>query len=140
MTADTNTSHVTTQLHQTLLGRALQGNALFSGMSGLTLLIGAERLSSAFGVNPWVLAAVGAGLLLYAFGLLAWSRSARWLRRGGLLALIGDIGWVIGASALIWLTSALTPGGELALGSATILVAGFAAVQAVGLAQLRHGG
>ena len=107
-----------------------------SGVSGLVLVIGAAGLDSWLGANAWVLAGVGAGLLVYAVGLVSWARSPKWLRRGGLLAVAGDTAWVIAAVVLIAFTDVLTAAGEIALAAVTTMVLGFVMAQTVGLAKL----
>ncbi|MEN8237692.1 MAG: hypothetical protein ABFR53_00685 [Actinomycetota bacterium] len=125
-----------TMPRRTLLGRALSANALFSGTSGLVLLVGASGLDGWLGVDARVLAGIGAGLMLYAIVLSIWARSQTWLRRGGVFAIAGDSLWVAGAVALIALTSVLTTAGEVALGVVTIAVAAFAVIQVIGVVRL----
>jgi hypothetical protein len=109
-------------------------NALFSGVTGLVLVIGARWLDGWLGLDAWLL--VGVGLLVYAADLAWLSRSERWLIPGGRLAVIADIGWVIAAAALIVFTAVLTNQGELALGLVSAVVGGFATTQWIGLRRL----
>jgi hypothetical protein len=117
-----------------LLSKAMIDNALFSGVTGLVLVIGARWLDGWLGLDAWLL--VGVGLLVYAADLAWLSRSERWLIPGGRLAVIADIGWVIAAAALIVFTAVLTNQGELALGLVSAVVAGFATTQWIGLRRL----
>lgn len=123
-----------------LLSRAMVENALFSGATGLVLVIGARWLSGWLVLNAWLLAALGVGLLLYAADLVWLSRSERFLLAGGRLAVVADIGWVIAAAALITFTAVLTTPGELALALVSLVVAGFAAAQWIGLRRLSAAG
>ena len=124
--------------HNTALGLALRNNALLSGVTGLTLLVGAAGLDTWLGANPWVLAGIGAGLIFYAIDLVIWARSPKWLRRGGRLAIAADGLWVIGAVALIAFTDSLTFAGEAALGVVTVAVAALMVLQTFGLRRLEE--
>jgi hypothetical protein len=127
-------------IRNSLLSRAMVDNALFSGGTGLVLVIGARWLDGWLGLNAWLLASVGVGLLVYAADLAWLSRSDRWLIPGGRLAVVADIGWVIAAAALIAFTAVLTTRGELALALVSVVVAGFAAAQWIGLRRLSAAG
>lgn len=55
----------------TLLRRALRANAWFSILSGLAFLIGADPIATFIDLDvPWMIRALGPGLLIYAFRLL----------------------------------------------------------------------
>lgn len=123
-------------IRNSLLSKAMVDNAFFSGATGLVLLIGARWLDGWLGLSAWLLAALGVGLLLYAADLAWLSRSDRWLIPGGRLAVVADIGWVVAAAALIAFTAVLTKQGELALALVSVMVAGFAAAQWIGLRRL----
>lgn len=126
-----------TDTRKTMLSRTMTENALFSGASGLILIIGAMLgLADWVGVNAWLLAALGVGLVVYAADLLFFARSPRWLISGGRMAVAADIAWVIVAAALIAFTAVLTQQGELALAGVSLVVAGFAAAQWIGLRRL----
>jgi hypothetical protein len=122
-----------------LLKTAMKGNALVSAVTAAILMAGASGLDSWSGVNPWVLAGVGLGLLTYAVDLVWWARSSRWLRLGGRIAVVADIGWVVGAVLLIALTEVLTGPGETVLAILSAVVAAFAAAQWMGLERLNSG-
>ncbi len=119
-----------------LLKAAMRENALVSAVTAVILMAGAPVLDTRLGVNPWVLGGIGFGLLTYAVDLVWWSRSQKWLRNGGRIAIIADIAWVIGAIALILLTDVLTRSGEAALAAISAVVAAFAAAQWLGLRRL----
>jgi hypothetical protein len=121
---------------RSLLGRTLVQNAVVSGVTGLALIVGAAGLDSWLGVNVWVLAGVGAGLVAYGVALVRWAGSLKWLRRGGLLAVAGDVMWVIGAVAVIAFTDEMTAAGEVVLAVVTAVVAWFVVAQTVALVEL----
>ena len=128
---------MTKQVTKTLLSRAMSENALFSGIAGLVLIVGtAFGLDDWLGLNAWLLAALGVGLVVYAADLLWLARSPRWLVRGGMMAVVADVTWVLAAAALIAFTAVLSEQGEIALAIVSLVVAGFAAAQWVGLRRL----
>lgn len=123
---------------RTLLGRAMTENGLFSGTAGIVMVIGAAfGLGGWLGINAWLLAALGAGLVVFAADLLWLARSPRLIVAGGRAAVLGDVAWVIAAGALIAFSAVLTRQGEFALSIVSIAVAGFAAAQWLGLRRLR---
>ena len=136
MTVSTTMTEAISAPQRTFLGRVLAQNAKVSGVTGLVLVVGASGLDSWMGVNRWVLAGVGAGLVAFGVALVIWARSPKWLRRGGLLAVAGDAMWVIGAVALIAFTDEMTAAGEVALAGVTAVVAWFVVAQTVGLVKL----
>ncbi len=122
----------------TLLGRAMTENGLFSGTAGIVMVIGAAfGLGGWLGINAWILAALGAGLVVYAADLVWLARSPRFIVAGGRAAVLADVAWVIAAGALIAFSALLTRQGEVALAIVSIVVAGFAAAQWMGLRRLR---
>ena len=132
----TSTSGNVASPQRTLLGRVILDNALVTAPLGVILLVGAPGLDSWLGVSAWVLAALGVGLVGYAFDLVLWARSAKWLRRGGKLAVAGDGLALAGAIGLIAFTNILTDEGEMALGVVASVVALFVVLQAIGVARL----
>ena len=137
MTVSTTKAEAISAPQRTLLGRMLMQNAMVSNLTGLVLVVGAAGLDSWLGVNRWVLAGVGAGLVAFGLALVIWARSPKWLRRGGLSAVAGDAMWVIGAVALIAFTDEMTAAGEVALAGVTAVVAWLVVAQTVGLVKLR---
>lgn len=119
-----------------LLSKAMTKNAIFSGLAGLVLIVGASGLDGWLGVDAWLLAAIGLGLVVYAADLMWWSRSSRWLVTGGRMAVVADIGWVVAATALIAFTAVLTSQGEAALALVSVVIAALAAAQWLGLRKL----
>ncbi|HDH03329.1 MAG TPA: hypothetical protein ENH15_03690, partial [Actinobacteria bacterium] len=123
-----------------LLKTAMMENSLVSGISGLVLVAGASGLDTWLGVNVWVLVGAGVGLIAFGAVLIWWSRSSKWLRLGGRIAVVGDTAWVVGAVLLIAFTDVLTGSGEVALAGVTVIVAGFATAQWIGLRRLDEAG
>ncbi len=115
-----------------LLRRALLGNALFSAVSGVTLLLLAAPLSNVLELPVWLLTVVGVGLLPFAavVALIARDPDLPSTR-----AVIGaDIAWVVVAAAvLVTVGSSMAPSAAITLGIVTVAVADFAVLQWVGL-------
>ena len=84
-----------------LLRLALRGNALFSTLCGLTLLLAAGPLAPPLGIPALALRIVGASLLPFAVGL--WRNAARQpiSRKEAWVAVGLDLGWVAGSAVLI---------------------------------------
>ena len=133
-------THLTTDDPSTLLRRALVANALFSGLSGMILALGARPVASFLGLqDAVVLTVAGALLLLYAAGLFyvatrpAVNRAAAWL------AVALDLLWVVGSALILlagWLP--LTTAGKWAVGIVAELVFLFALFQLLGLRRLQQ--
>lgn len=122
----------------TLLRRALLGNAVFSGVSGLAMTLAAGPLALLMGLpSPLILVVVGLGVLGYA--AIAFRISARpSISRGeAIFTVIADSSWV--AASLVLLLSgwvAFTPTGKWLVAVAADIVAAFALLQFVGLRRL----
>ncbi len=115
-----------------LLRIALIANGIFSGLSGLTMLIWAGALSRLLGLTPpALLAMVGAGLLIYA-GVLGWLVSRQVDLRRYALGVVGlDLLWVLGSAALFLQDPfGLTTGGKWTIVLVADVVGAFAALQA----------
>jgi hypothetical protein len=118
-----------------LLRATLVTNAISTAVCAIALLAVPGPLATLLGVpTPSVIAAVGAGLVLYAAGLLwtAWQRPipapAAWT------AIALDLGWVAGSVALLELGILTSIGaGLVALVAAAVLV--FAILQYRGVRQ-----
>ena len=92
-------------MHKTndsLLRRSLLGNAAFSTLSGLVLLAAARSVERLTGLGPrWLLMAIGAGLLLFAVGLVAVAHGRPLDRRRAVVTTAMDFGWVAGSAVLL---------------------------------------
>ncbi|HSM55499.1 MAG TPA: hypothetical protein VK879_05020 [Candidatus Sulfomarinibacteraceae bacterium] len=133
------------QLQQTagggfrLLQRALQANALFSGLSGLTLLAAASPVAQLMGLPgaTFILRVIGLGLLLYAGFLLYAVRQAPVNAGPAWAAVVMDVLWVVGSAAL--LLGGLIPfstEGRWIVAVVADVVAVFAIVQTIGIIKL----
>ena len=117
-----------------LLRTTLVINGVSTALCGLALLLAPGALAELLGVSPPALvAAVGAGLVVYAASLFWTARrpipgAAAWA------AVILDFGWVLGSVALVELGILTNPGtGLVVLVAAAVLA--FAVLQLVGLRQ-----
>jgi hypothetical protein len=125
----------TTRPKEALVRRTLVGNALFSELTGLALLLLSAPIARFLGVAPsWPLLAIGAGLLLFGVQVYQSSRP-RPLDRRGVWTIIGlDVGWVAASALLLiagWLP--LTQGGAWTVLLVADAVATFAVLQYLGL-------
>jgi hypothetical protein len=118
---------------QSLLRGALTGNGLFSITSGLIGAIFASQLADLMGVNWVVLLVIGIGVV--GFGIVTLMNA----RRQGInlleanLTVIADIFWVLGGAVIILIPGLLTTEGNFLLGAVSIVVAGFAILQTIGI-------
>lgn len=124
---------------ETLLRSALLGNALFSEITGLALLLLSAPIARFLGIAPsWPLLPIGAALLLFGAQAFILSRS-RPLARGPVLAVIAlDAAWVIASALLLiggWLP--LSGGGTWTVLVVADVVAAFGVLQYLGLRRAR---
>lgn len=131
-------THLTTDDPSTLLRRALVANALFSGLSGMILALGARAVASFLGLNNAIFITVaGALLLLYAAGLFYVATRPAVNRMAAWLAVILDLLWVGGSAVILlsgWLP--LTTAGKWAVGIVAEMVFLFALFQYLGIRRL----
>ena len=114
-----------------LLTRALLANAVFSLLSGATLIAGGWWLADGFGVPFWVLLVVGAGLIPFGVGVAMAGRSPSPDQVRGII--VADLAWVIGAVVLLLgFPSAMSDAGRTTLAAVTALVGVFASLQTIG--------
>jgi hypothetical protein len=132
----------TDQSQDRLLRNALKGNGLFSLVSALVAIAGANPLADFIGVEePLALVILGVGLAAHG-GVLWWGSSRanipRWL---AWYAIEGDAGWVI-ATILVLVVDPwrFTNGGKWLLAGISDIVAVFAILQFIGLRRLRRAG
>jgi hypothetical protein len=96
------------------LHKALRGNAIFSDISALVLVLGASPLSQFLGIDhPEILVGLGLGLFAWAV-MLFWGSMQQqvptWL---AWLAIDGDLLWVIGSAVILFLPAVtLTTAGK----------------------------
>jgi hypothetical protein len=121
-----------------MLRATLVTNGISTALCGLALLVAPGPLAPLLGVpRPGILAAVGAGLLLYAAGLFLTAARQPISRAAAWTAIVMDVGWVIGRVVLLEI-GVLTPigSGLVSLVAAVVLV--FAALQYRGVRRLTH--
>lgn len=115
------------------LQKLLRGNGTFSAGSGLILLAGSPWLDVTFGLQTWLLAVVGVGLIAYGIQIFQMANATSAIA-GGKFATAMDLGWVIGAALiLLAFPTAMTAAGRVVLLIATLVVAALAAGQATAL-------
>jgi hypothetical protein len=120
---------------KSFLQRALLGNAAFSGLSGLVMVLAAGAISQFLGIaNPLPLIVAGIVLTLY-MPILVWLANQSPVPVHFAWAVIAlDILWVIGSLVLIFTNLVpLTIGGKWAVAITADIVALFALLQYVGL-------
>ena len=123
-----------------LLRTALLANCVFSGLSGIILLFGSNRLSGLFGLHmPTILIGVGALLLVYAAALLLNARRVTVCQTEASLAVLLNIAWVVGSVGLLFVGSLSTVGNWTVTIAANIVLL-FAVLQFYAIRRLRREG
>jgi hypothetical protein len=133
MTTQT-TSYLTLE-KKSFLQRALLGNATFSGVSGLIMVLAAGPISQFLGLDdPLILTVIGIVLLLY-MPFLVWLAKQSPVPTWMAWAVIElDVLWVIGSLILIFTNLVpLTIGGKWAVAITADIVTVFAVLQYIGL-------
>ena len=121
-----------------MLRATLMTNGISTALFGLALLVAPGPLAPLLGVpGPGILAAAGAGLLVYAAGLFVTAAQQPISPAAAWTAIVMDVGWVIGSVILLEI-GVLTPigSGLVSLVAAVVLV--FAALQYRGVRRLTH--
>lgn len=122
------------------LRRAQAGNALFSTISGLWLIVDSSTLSPHFGnVPPAIFTGLGGGLLLFAAWLI-WQITRPQPRLAhAFAAALADLSWVIGTIVLaVGYGAYLSTPGLVMLGTTTGIVAVAAVAQLRGIDRFVH--
>lgn len=121
----------------TLLRRALLGNAVFSAASAGVMALWAPSLARLLGaVEPAVLYVVAGALSLFALDLVHQTRAGHVHPLRALGATAGDLLWVAGSGLLLLLwPELLTPEGKAVVAGVAAVVAAFAGLQLLGLAR-----
>ena len=123
-----------------LLRTALLVNCVFSGLSGIILLFGFNRLSGFFGLHmPTILIGVGALLLVYAAAVLLNARRVTVCQTEASLAVLLNIAWVVGSVGLVFVGSLSTVGNWTVTIAANIVLL-FAVLQFYAIRRLRREG
>jgi hypothetical protein len=122
-----------------LLRRALLANCVFSGLSGIILLFGSNRLSELFGLHiPTILIGAGVLLLVYAAALFLNARRVTVCQIEASLAVLLNIAWVVGSVGLLFVGSLSTVGNWTVTIAANIVLL-FAVLQFYAIRRLREG-
>jgi hypothetical protein len=111
--------------------RTMLANASFTAASAVFIFIARESLYPLFALaSPALLAAIAAGLLLYAGSLAVAARRQPPDRRALLTAAVLDAGWVVGSVIVLIATwTQLAPAGRVPLIAAALIVEVFATLQ-----------
>jgi hypothetical protein len=118
---------------------ALMGNALFSTVSGLTLILAGQRVVRLLGLPEAVnLLTMGISLLLYAVTLVVFARKKTIKISDAWIAVLLDLAWVIGSYPLLFVVPFSTTG-KWIVGIVAEVVMLFALVQWLGIRRIRKG-
>jgi hypothetical protein len=123
----------------TLLRRALQGDMLFSGVSGLACIAAAGPLAALTGLPG--LAILITGFIVEGYAVLLFRLTARQpaLRSQAYLPIVGNVMWALASWALLltgWIP--FTPAGWWIVAIQADIVAAFAVAQYLGLRRMGH--
>lgn len=130
----------TVQECQGLLKKALTGNAVFSVISGVGILIANRWLVKFLGLPDKVsLALLGISLVVYATLLWLSARKAKIKITGAWVAIAMDLVWVVGSYALIAVVP-FSVGGKWAVALVAELVLAFAVLQWLGIRRVLKSG
>jgi hypothetical protein len=125
---------------QGLLKKALTGNAVFSVVSGLAILLTNRWLVKFLGLPDQVsLAVLGVSLIVYAAILWLNARRPKIKITDAWIAVIMDAVWVIGSYVLI-LVVPFSVGGKWVVALVAEIVLAFAIVQWLGIRKIRKAG
>ncbi|HKV81315.1 MAG TPA: hypothetical protein VJP02_24420 [Candidatus Sulfotelmatobacter sp.] len=122
---------------QGLLKKALTGNAMFSVVSGVVILLANRWLVKFLGLPDNVsLAVVGISLIVYAALLLLSASRPRIRIPDAWVAVIMDVAWVVSSYAVILLVP-FSVGGKWVIALVAELVLAFAILQWLGIRKIR---
>jgi hypothetical protein len=120
-----------------LLRKALLGNALFSALSGLTLLFAQKSVSRILGLfNRVSLVVLGVGLIIFAATLVVNARRQRVKTSDAWVAVLMDVAWVLASYVLIFVLP-FSMEGKWVIGVVAELVLLFAILQFMGIRRIR---
>ncbi|HXM20874.1 MAG TPA: hypothetical protein VN948_06385 [Terriglobales bacterium] len=120
-----------------LLRKALMGNALFSTLSGLTILFAQGSVLRILGLSKDVsLAILGLGLLVFAVTLVISARRQQVKTSDAWGAVLMDLAWVLGSYVLIFVVPFSTEG-KWVVGVVAELVLAFAVLQFAGIRRIQ---
>jgi hypothetical protein len=120
-----------------LLRKALLGNALFSALSGLTLLFAQKSVLRILGLfNRVSLVVLGVGLIIFAATLVFNARRQRVKTSDAWVAVLMDVAWVLASYVLIFVLP-FSMEGKWVIGVVAELVLLFAILQFMGIRRIR---
>jgi hypothetical protein len=120
-----------------LLRKSLMGNALFSTLSGLTILLAQGRVLRVLGLSKNIgLAILGVGLLVFAATLVINARRQQIKTADAWIAVLMDSAWVLSSCVLI-LVAPLSAGGKWVVGVVSDVVLVFAVLQFLGIRRIQ---
>jgi hypothetical protein len=120
-----------------LLRKALLGNALFSALSGLTLLFAQKSVLRILGLfNRVSLVVLGVGLIIFAATLVVNARRQRVKTSDAWVAVLMDVAWVLTSYVLIFVLP-FSMEGKWVIGVVAELVLLFAILQFMGIRRIR---
>jgi hypothetical protein len=123
--------------HACFLRKALMGNALFSTLSGLTILFAPGWVLRILGLSKDVsLPILGLGLLVFAATLVINARRQQVKTSDAWMAVLMDVAWVLGSYVLIFIVP-FSAEGKWVVGLVAELVLGFAVLQIVGIRRIQ---
>ena len=127
---------ITTQDQGQLLRRALRANGIFSATSGIAFVLAARPIANLIGIDyPMLITGIGVSLALFAVALFYNAARIEVNRLEAMLAVTGDLAWVVGSGIVIAL-GILTTSGNWAVALIADIVLLFAIFQFVGLRRL----
>jgi hypothetical protein len=119
------------------LRKALLGNALFSTLSGLTILFAQGWVLQILGLSSSVnLLILGVGLIVFAVTLVINARKQQVKKSDAWIAVLMDLAWVVTSYVLIFLVP-FSPKGKWVVGIVAELVLLFAVLQFVGIRRIQ---
>jgi hypothetical protein len=120
-----------------LLRNALTANAIFSGISGIMLLVASKQFAGLLGLtSPSNLIGLGVSLIIYAAALTALARRPTINLIQAFVAVCLDAAWVVGSGALI-LSGVLSHSGNWLVALVADIVLVFAIIQFYGVRKMR---
>src|SRR5215467_5011420 len=119
------------------LRKALMGNALFSTLSGLTMLLAQGWVLRILGLPSSVnLLVLGAGLIVFAVMLVINAQRQQVKKSDAWIAVCMDLAWVLGSYVLIFIVPFSTAG-KWVVGVVAELVLLFAVLQFLGIRRIQ---
>ena len=121
-----------------LLRGALLGNALFSSICGLAMIVASGPIAAFIDLGPAsILPGIGIGLLLFAADLVHQATRRELSAARAWITVLGDFGWIVGTAVLlVGFPSVLGFMGKLVAVDVALVVGAFMVAQWFGLRRL----